>query len=154
MMASGLTAAIVESGDEERLSLPQARRDGIYPQWYRFKPCPVDRVLREGDIVANGSFRLRVLSVPGHSQDMIALFDAGSQSLFAADAVFSGGRLAIIGSADFSMEDYRSTVGRLSTLSVERLFAGHGEAVLESGGEAVRLAHERFEQGRPPLSIV
>ncbi|MDF2647321.1 MAG: fold metallo-hydrolase [Paenibacillus sp.] len=100
------------------------------------------------------SDRLRVLSVPGHSNDLVALFDDSSQTLFAADTVFSGGKLAVIGTEDFSMKEYRSTIAKLSSLTVERLFAGHGEAVLERGGDAVRLAHERFEQGLPPLSIV
>ncbi|NOU65757.1 MBL fold metallo-hydrolase [Paenibacillus sp. LMG 31461] len=154
VMASKRTAAIVESGDEAQLGLEQARRDGIYPEQYQFKSCPVDRILREGDIISRGAFRLRVLYVPGHSHDMIALFDDSSQTLFAADTVFSGGKLAIIDTEDFSMKDYRSTIAKLSSLKVERLFAGHGEALLERGGDAVRLAHERFEQEHPPLSIV
>lgn len=154
VMASKPTAAIVASGDEDRLGLAQARRDGIYPEEYRFKPCPVDRVLCEGDVISIGACRLRVLSAPGHSSDMIALFDDSTRTLFAGDAVFSDGRLAVISTEDFSMEDYRSTIARLSSLSAERLFAGHGDAVLECGGDAVRMAHERFEQGLRPLSIV
>ncbi|WP_052487418.1 MBL fold metallo-hydrolase [Gordoniibacillus kamchatkensis] len=154
VLASAATADIVESGDEERLGLRQARKDGVYPESYRFKPCRVDRVLAAGDTIRHGSHRLQVVPAPGHSSDMIALYDAGSGTLFGGDAIFAGGRLAVLNTEDFSMHDYRDTIVRLAALKVRRLFAGHLEAVLQGAQACLLDARDRFERGEAPLSIV
>ncbi len=154
VLASELTASIVESADEERLSLPQARKAGTYPEWYRFPPCQIDRILRENDIVDNGTFRFRVVPAPGHSSDMISLYDFDSRTLFSGDVIFESGKLAVIATEDFSMEKYRSTIQRFTEIEVNRLFPGHGAAVLEKAGDAIRKAHRRFELGNEPESIV
>lgn len=154
VLASEATADIVESGDEDRLGLPQARRDGVYPASYRFKPCRVDRVLIAGEVIRCGSHRLQVVPAPGHSSDMIALYDAVSGTLYSGDAIFAGGKLAVLKTDDFSMDDYRDTIVRLSAMRVERLFAGHGEAVLRDAQACLSAARARFERGEAPQSIV
>ncbi|WJH32854.1 MBL fold metallo-hydrolase [Paenibacillus sp. CC-CFT747] len=83
IMAGALTSDILASGDEERISLPDARRAGVYPPEYRFESCRVDRVLKEGDLVLVGSLSLRILAAPGHSADMMAFCCLELQALLA-----------------------------------------------------------------------
>jgi len=154
VLASNRTAAIVSSGDEERMSLLDARRAGIYPEWYRFRKCAVDQMLHTGGRFKVGSLSLHVVSAAGHSADMIGLYCPELKALFAGDAVFEGGRLAVIHTRDFSLEEYRTTIAGFAQLAVEQLFPGHGFALLNDAEHAITLAHRRFEQGEAPESIV
>ncbi|PYI53957.1 MBL fold metallo-hydrolase [Paenibacillus flagellatus] len=152
--APAATAAMVESADEEATSLAAARAAGTYPDWYRLRPCPVDRIVRPRGTIAVGDLTLAVVGAPGHSSDMVCYYCPELKALFAADAVFEGGRLAVIDTPDFSMDDYRETIEALARLDVGRLFPGHGRALTTGGGEPIAAARERFRQSLPPLSIV
>lgn len=154
VVAAECTAGMVASGDELLTSLAAARASGTYPDWYRLSPCPVDRIVKADDTIRLGDMSLRVVAAPGHSFDMVCYYCSEWKALFAADAVFAEGKLAVIGTPDFSMDDYRDTIASLSRLDVELLFPGHGMALTENGGDAVAAAHGRFRQGLPPLSIV
>ncbi|WP_309120305.1 MBL fold metallo-hydrolase [Paenibacillus sp.] len=154
VLAGNRTADIVSNGDEERMSLSDAKRAGIYPEWYRFRKCAIDQVLHIGDQFQVGSLSLRVVSAAGHSADMTGLYCPELKALFAGDAVFEGGRLAVIHTRDFSLEAYRTTIAGFAQLAVEQLFPGHGSALLNNAEHAITLAHERFEQGKAPESIV
>lgn len=153
--AGAATADIVGRGDEERMSLIEARAAGVYPPDYSFEACPVDRILSPGEeLELGGGLTLRVLPAPGHSADMIALYCPELRALFAADAVFPGGKLAVQTTPDYSLEKYRDTVARLAMLDVEQLYAGHDRPLTAGGGASVAAANARFEAGLPPLSIV
>ncbi|TVY08030.1 MBL fold metallo-hydrolase [Paenibacillus cremeus] len=154
VLASVLTASIVEAGDEERSSLDQARKDGVYPVGYRYAPCPIDLVIEEGDCIGDETFRLQVIQVPGHSADLIAFYEPVSKSLFSGDVVFEGGQLAVLSTPDFSLEQYQKSIERLAKLEINRLYPGHGPAVLIDAKASLLAAQRRFEQGLPPVSIV
>lgn len=154
VVAAEATARMVELGDEVRTSLAEARADGTYPPWYRLEPCRIDRTVAAGDCISAGDLSLHVIAAPGHSFDMVCYYCPELKALFSADAVFAGGKLAVIRTPDFSMDQYRRTVAELSKLEVELLLPGHGYAVTERGGEDVAAALRRFQEGLPPLSIV
>ncbi|GAA3409137.1 MBL fold metallo-hydrolase [Paenibacillus hodogayensis] len=154
VIAAASTSVMVESGDEIRTSLAQARAAGTYPEWYRLAPCPIDRIVRVGEDIRSGDLTLRIVSAAGHSFDMIAAYCPELKALFAGDAVFAEGRLAVIDTPDFSMDRYRETIAGLALLDVEQLYPGHGEALTRDGREAIRLANDRFVRGLEPLSIV
>lgn len=148
------TTDIVAAGDELAASLTEAREAGVYPEWYRLSPCPIDCTLRPGETLTVGDLTLHTIAAPGHSADMVCYYCPELLALFSADAVFAGGRLAVIATADFSMDAYRDTIESLASLRVEQLFPGHGEAVVSGGGAAITEANRRFREGIPPLSIV
>lgn len=86
---------------------------------------PQTRALREGDELAVGALRFRVLETPGHS--------AGSVSLLCGDALFSGDTIFAGGSwgrTDFpggSEPALRASLRRLAALPPQtRVFPGHG----------------------------
>ncbi|MBD2861431.1 MBL fold metallo-hydrolase [Paenibacillus oceani] len=154
VVAAEETARMVELGDEVRTSLAEARASGTYPPWYRLRPCRIDRTVAAGDKITAGDLSLQVIAAPGHSFDMVCYYCPELKALFSADAVFAGGKLAVIRTPDFSLDAYRQTITGLSKLEVEQLFPGHGYAVTERGGEDVAAAHRRFREGVAPQSIV
>ena len=88
-------------------------------------PLPQTRALHEGDELAVGALRFRVLETPGHS--------AGSVSLLCCDALFSGDTIFAGGSwgrTDFpggSEPALRASLRRLAALPPQtRVFPGHG----------------------------
>lgn len=97
-------------------ALPERLTGGALPQ---------TQALHEGDELAAGALRFRVLETPGHS--------AGSVSLLCGDALFSGDTIFAGGSwgrTDFpggSESAIRASLRRLAALPPQtRVFPGHG----------------------------
>lgn len=97
-------------------ALPERLTGGVLPQ---------TQALHEGDELAVGALRFRVLETPGHS--------AGSVSLLCGDALFSGDTIFAGGSwgrTDFpggSEPAIRASLRRLAALPPQtRVFPGHG----------------------------
>ena len=94
---------------------------------------PADRLLHDGDEIAVGSLRFRVIHVPGHTPGGIALYardsdEGGTPVLFDGDAIFAGS----IGRSDFPGGSHRQLVEaireRLLILPPETVvYSGHGE---------------------------
>lgn len=88
------------------------------------QPPHPDRLLREGDEIPVGRYRLTVLHTPGHSPGSICLFGEGV--LFTGDTVFAGS----IGRTDFpggSLEAMKSSFRRIMRFPPEIvLYPGHG----------------------------
>lgn len=99
--------------------------DRVLPARLTGGPLPQTRALHEGDELAVGALRFRVLETPGHS--------AGSVSLLCCDALFSGDTIFAGGSwgrTDFpggSEPALRASLRRLAALPPQtRVFPGHG----------------------------
>ncbi len=101
----------------------------------KFKTCPVDQVVSNGDVVRVGNMPWKVLSTPGHTEgSMCLLLDSASTDrpaakpvLIAGDTLFCGS----IGRTDFpggSMAAMRKSLRRLSALDDDTLvLPGHGD---------------------------
>ncbi|RWQ29797.1 MBL fold metallo-hydrolase [Mesorhizobium sp.] len=98
------------------------------PGWkaadYRIPPAPLTRTLDEGDLVDLGDRQFRVLHLPGHSPDSIALFDEADGLFFAGDAIYDA--LLIDDLPDSDRSAYRRTMQRLLDLPVSIGHGGHG----------------------------
>ena len=86
-------------------------------------PCPVDRAVKQGDIVEVGKMKWKVIETPGHTEGSICLFDIpqfgnhphGLPVLISGDTLFAG----TIGRTDFeggSMADMRASLKKLAAL--------------------------------------
>ena len=53
--------------------------------------------LDEGEIVACGEYRFRVIAIPGHSAGSLAFYDEAKEILLAGDSVQSGGPIFMFG---------------------------------------------------------
>ena len=89
---------------------------------------PLDRVLREGDMIelpGRHARRLRVLEAPGHARSHLAFLEETSRTLIAGD-VASGLGTVVIAPPDGNMRDYLATLARLRALDALTLIPGHG----------------------------
>ena len=93
---------------------------------------PADRYLTEGDIIAIGDIRLKVLHTPGHTPGGICLL--GDGFIFTGDTLFLNG----IGRTDFewsSPADMEKSLHRLRDIIKPGMavYPGHGEIAMYKG---------------------
>ncbi|MER8804544.1 MBL fold metallo-hydrolase [Mesorhizobium sp. M0998] len=98
------------------------------PGWraadYRIPPAPLARTLDEGDRIDLGDRQFRVLHLPGHSPDSIALFDEADGLFFAGDAIYDAMLIDDLPDSDRAV--YRRTMQRLLDLPIRIGHGGHG----------------------------
>ena len=98
------------------------------PGWkaadYRIEPAPLTRILDEGDTVDLGERQFKVLHLPGHSPDSIALFDEHDGTFFSGDAIYDDTLLDDLPDSDRAA--YRRTMQRLLDLPIRIGHGGHG----------------------------
>lgn len=86
---------------------------------------PVDRFVKEGDIIWFGNEKLKILETPGHTPGGISL--VGKGILFSGDTIFADG----FGRTDFnygSKKDLEKSIKKLFKLPGDTLvYPGHGE---------------------------
>ncbi|MBI2934377.1 MAG: MBL fold metallo-hydrolase [Chloroflexi bacterium] len=90
-----------------------------------FKPPPVDRVLKDGDVIEFGEIKMKVIHTPGHSPGGICL--QADKVVFSGDTLFNYG----IGRTDLPGGNYdllmESIEKKLMTLPDDTaVFPGHG----------------------------
>ena len=100
------------------------------PGWkaadYAIPSAPLTRTLDEGDVVDLGDRQFRVLHLPGHSPDSIALFDEADGLFFAGDAIYDDTLIDDLPDSDRTA--YRRTMTRLLDLPVRIGHGGHGSS--------------------------
>lgn len=87
--------------------------------------------LADGETVITGEGPLEVLHTPGHSPDHIALWHAGSRTLFVGDLLQLGSTVFIPASSGGSLADYLGSLERLRRLSPARAWPAHGPVIEE-----------------------
>lgn len=86
---------------------------------------PVAKMLKEGDVVDSGEYRLEVIHTPGHTEGSMSLYEREKKLLFSGDCVFEMG----IGRMDFptgSPAQMKRSLQRLLEFDIEKIYAGHG----------------------------
>lgn len=156
VLASPQVADVVERGDEDAMSLEAGTRAGFYPEGYRFRPCPVDRRLADGERVRVGELELAALATPGHSAGHLAFLGAvrGRTVCCCGDLLFYGGRISLESNWDCDLRAYAASVERLAGAGVDVLLPGHHEFTLAGGQRHIDTAVRRFRDGFVPRSVV
>lgn len=154
--ASRQASGYVIHGDEERVSLDVAKRGGFYPQDYVFPACPVSHVLSEGGVFRVGDLELSVLETPGHCSGMLSflLKERHKLILFAGDTVFHDGKLLITNVWDCDIQQYVSSIQKLSHFDVDALLPGHLTIALQNGARHIRKAWETLQRLSVPPNII
>ena len=98
-------------------------------------PCPVDRLLEDGDTVGP----VRVLYTPGHTPGHLAFWWEERRVLFAGDAiatypVFEAGWPAF----NLNPTRQRTSVRRMAEMEPDVLAVGHGEPITGGAAECLR----------------
>jgi glyoxylase-like metal-dependent hydrolase (beta-lactamase superfamily II) len=92
--ATGASIAIHEA-DATMLSRPSA--EAMFFTGNRLRLSGADILLKEGDVLSFGSYRLKVLHTPGHTPGGISLVMEGAPLVYVGDLLFQGS----IGRTDF-----------------------------------------------------
>ncbi|MFZ5923664.1 MAG: MBL fold metallo-hydrolase [Bacillota bacterium] len=134
--ATGAPIAI-HGKDARALSDPVANLSVLVPPDASDAPSPPpDRLLDEGDVVAAGCVRLRVVHVPGHTPGSISL--VGDGLVFSGDTLFAGGG---IGRTDFPGGSYETLLG-----SIKKLFTLPSQTVVYPGhGPSTTIGEEKWQ---------
>jgi glyoxylase-like metal-dependent hydrolase (beta-lactamase superfamily II) len=98
------------------------------PGWsaadYMIPPAPLTRLLVEGNVIDLGDRQFRVLELPGHSPDSIALHEEQDGLLFSGDAIYDDELIDDL--PDSNRAAYRETMRRLIDLPIRIGHGGHG----------------------------
>ncbi|MCO6450145.1 MAG: MBL fold metallo-hydrolase [Caldilineales bacterium] len=118
----------------------------LFPQIERFyaaiprmaESVWAETILREGDIIAAGSSEWHVIFCPGHSGDLICLYDPKRQWLLGSDHLLAHvSSNALVEPPMPGLErrrpliDYWRSLERLCDLEIELVLPGHGEVVTD-----------------------
>jgi glyoxylase-like metal-dependent hydrolase (beta-lactamase superfamily II) len=105
----------------------------------RHAPCPVDRLLLDGDQVGP----LRVVHIPGHTPGHLAFQWVQRGVLAVGDAVATWPRIDA-GWPGFNLNEgqYRASLKRLAQIEAEVIAVGHGEPLRERASERIHALAE------------
>ncbi len=146
VLAHEIEAPFIDGSQQPRFAAPEmlAQRPELRAVVERFRPTPVDELLRDGARldVAGG---VRVIFTPGHTVGHICLHLERSGTLVAGDALTaSEGRL--LGPNPAATADLPTAAGsvrRLAELDVRAIVCYHGGVVADdAGGQLRRLADQ------------
>lgn len=139
---AAIYAGVFRSLDGGVSKLP---RPGWRAAEYRIEPAPLTRILHDGDTIDLGDRRFKVLHLPGHSPDSIALFDEQDGTLFSGDAIYDD--ILIDDLPDSDRNAYRRTMERLLDLPIRVGHGGHGPSF--SGPRMVEIATDYLRRTAP-----
>ena len=112
------------------------------PDPYFIPSFPHATYFQDGEIIQAGSFRLQVISTPGHSDDSVCFFEQERGWLFAGDLVYEG---PIYIEPVGGLSKYRKSLDRIAALDgVRRIFVSHNafELSLERLGQILATVRE------------
>lgn len=100
--------------------------------------------LDEGEIVACGEYRFRVIAIPGHSAGSLAFYDEAKEILLAGDSVQSGGPIFMFG-GHRDLDAYIASLEKLEQLIPEdvTVLPCHSACPIDAGFIARDLADVR-----------
>jgi glyoxylase-like metal-dependent hydrolase (beta-lactamase superfamily II) len=153
-IASTRAAQIIEdyhryiSGIRESFSQFQSEKNDLMEKVFDFhlmvEDSKIERPVDDGDIIALGNVKLRVIATPGHAYGHICLYDEERKILFTGDHVISTGttfvgygwrelatrKIEEIFETDINMPDnislYLESLEQLQSLDLELILPGHG----------------------------
>ncbi|NHN32756.1 MBL fold metallo-hydrolase [Paenibacillus agricola] len=154
IICSTATAYIMQSGDEAAVSLPQARRVGMYPPDYKLNAFHPSIEVHHGNKLQVGNLTFEIIETPGHSADMISCYIPELKVMFCSDVLFEGGKIAMQVAPDFSMFELANSVRVLSGYEVEQLLPGHLSPVMSNGSLLIEQVKHTFDALKIPPNIV
>jgi len=120
------------------LDAAMLRRDNeaIFFTGKRMRPSEADILVKEGDVITFGPYKLNVLHTPGHTPGGISLVMDNSPLVYVGDTLFAGS----IGRTDFPGGDYDALINGVR----EKLFTlGDHYVVYPGHGPVTTIGHER-----------
>jgi metallo-beta-lactamase class B len=127
---TGCKVLIMEGDDE----IVRTGGKGDFQYDASFEPCPVDRVLKDGDVVKLGGSQLTAVKTAGHTRGCttwtMKVSDGGktlNAVIIGSPNVNPGYRLVNNGKYPSIAEDYKKTFKTLKSLPVDLFLGAHGQ---------------------------
>lgn len=149
---SSYTRANMAGFDNDRIAgdfLPEAFcmgiPEGVDLSTFYTKPWKATRYVEDGEVLDLGGRTLRILHVPGHTPDAVALLDAGNRLLFTGDTFYDASLWLFV--QETNAKNYAASIARLAALEsdVDYLLGAHNSARVDSGRlQKVASAFERL----------
>jgi glyoxylase-like metal-dependent hydrolase (beta-lactamase superfamily II) len=111
------------------------------------EPSFVTRKITDGETIELGDATLRAFHTPGHASDHLCFLLEEDGSLFAGDVVAGFGTV-VISPPDGSLRDYMSTLERLRSLDVGKIYAGHGPVIEDGKAKLTEYIDHRRDRER------
>jgi hydroxyacylglutathione hydrolase len=156
VVASADVAGWVAAGDEEALSVETGKRSEFYPADFRFRACPVELEVGDGDRVGVGGLVVEAIETPGHADGHLAFLveGAGGRTLFGGDLVFFGGHVSLASTWDCRIQAYAKSMAKLRDARIDALLPGHHFVSVTNGQRHIDAANRLFDRGFVPRSVV
>jgi glyoxylase-like metal-dependent hydrolase (beta-lactamase superfamily II) len=87
---------------------------------------PPDTFLEGDDILTLGDVSLQIFYVPGHSDDLLAVYEPTSRTLVASDLIYSSGVPFLHDPTKLAYADWIRNLNRIKRLPVKAIIPGHG----------------------------
>ncbi|MGE0559806.1 MAG: MBL fold metallo-hydrolase [Burkholderiales bacterium] len=104
-----------------------------------------DRVLRDGDVVDCGVYRVRAVHTPGHASNHLCYLLEGRGVLFTGDHVMQGSTV-VISPPDGDMQAYLDSLEKLLALDIGAFAPGHGHVIETPQAEVKKLIAHRLKR--------
>jgi len=125
---------LIHEVDAHLLSQPSA--EAMFFTGNRFRLSQADILLKEGDVISFGKYRLQVLHTPGHTPGSISLLMEGHTYVYVGDLLFAGS----IGRTDFPGGSFEALINAVRT----KIFPlGDNYNVYPGHGPVTTVGHER-----------
>lgn len=149
------TAALLARGEDAAIGLDLARRAGVYPAEYRWRPPPAVLTLAPGAPFSVGALEVTLIPTPGHSADHCSylLRFHGQTALVSGDALFWGGRVFLQGVPDCNVAVMLETIQALAKLQFALFLPGHGLFSLSDGTRHAVAARGFADRMIPPPNL-
>ncbi|WP_010273391.1 MBL fold metallo-hydrolase [Paenibacillus senegalensis] len=155
VIVSKEAAPWLEAADHDKTSLNAAIAAGVYPENFKYEPCPVSRSVEDGDRLEIGNVRLQVIETPGHSRGHVSYVweRQGQRLIFSGDVIFAGGKIVLQQTWDCVIQDYAKSIERLHELNIDALFPGHGPFITANAARHIAMAHSKFARLELPPNL-
>lgn len=105
---------------------------------------PVQRVLGDGESVPTDVGELVAVATPGHAQEHLCFHWPSRAALFAGDLILGQGDTTLVAGYPGCVADYLSSLERLRTLALRRIYPAHGDPIDDVDARLARFeAHRR-----------
>jgi len=116
---------------------------------------PLDRVLRDGDVVEGTEFGLEAMHTPGHAPNHLCFFLEEERSLFTGDHVLDGTTTVVNPKRGGDMVAYLASIERMRRVKrLSRLLPAHGDVITEPVAKLDEYLRHRLLRERQILAAL
>lgn len=109
--------------------------------------------LGDGDVIEGDGVTLVALHTPGHASDHLCYYLPQEKAVFTGDVVL-GGSTTVIPAEDGDLLDYLSSLRRLQSLDVQRIYPAHGPVIEDAQAKLAEYIEHRLLRERQILDAL